>query len=387
LLLNWTDLISIADAVHAEDIRWRGWIDPYLAAVLRADGISICYTNDVRENRRLGRFFQGISLSTLARMLKATDLRDKAYGLLGLVPMQVQADINVDVGKSIVAVYTDFSRSLLKYENDLGLLECAGLSNSAIADLPSWCIDFSQSRKQCSVILTTQFQAGRSKNLLPCNEYLDAGSSGPLLTILGWKVDCINEVVKDMPYWDLNDWDMESAEAADKLEEACLQISRTIFNSPDDIPDEHWRTITCDRGRDEKGSRREEYLEWKQLIQAMAKFGEPFPGKQGDQSLLSLPRNLCGHWNVFNEDVNGTCYENTFYSTERGRIGIGPPEAEPGDFVCIPYQSDIPYIMRRNDENGRYKLLGQTYCSGVMYGEIFDMGDELKAMEVRFVID
>jgi hypothetical protein len=55
--------------------------------------------------------------------------------------------------------------------------------------------------------------------------------------------------------------------------------------------------------------------------------------------------------------------------------------------VCIPGGSRVPYILRENDANGRYKLLSETYCSGVMYGEIFNMEDELKAMEVRFVIE
>jgi hypothetical protein len=110
----------------------------------------------------------------------------------------------------------------------------------------------------------------------------------------------------------------------------------------------------------------------------------PFPDRQTDNSLVSPPMSLLSD---FNEDVSRTCGGKSFYSTKGGRIGIGPREAQPGDFVCIPYQSTIPYIMRRNDANGKYKLLGETYCSSVMYGEIFGMGDELKAMEVRFVIE
>jgi hypothetical protein len=47
----------------------------------------------------------------------------------------------------------------------------------------------------------------------------------------------------------------------------------------------------------------------------------------------------------------------------------------------------IPHIMRKNDVNGRYKIIGDTYCFVLMHGEIFDMGDELKAMEDRFVIE
>jgi hypothetical protein len=192
------------------------------------------------------------ALSTLAKRLEATDLRDKVYGILGLLPPPIQDKIEVDVGKSIVALYANFTRSLLEYDNSLELLERAGISNSSIADLPSWRIDVSQDEETLGITHPfAHFRAGRSKTLFPCIEYFDADSSR-LLTILGWKVDCITEVVQDMPHWNLDNWDMETSGAATQLEEACLHISRTIFNTPDDIPDEHWRTITGDCRRDEK---------------------------------------------------------------------------------------------------------------------------------------
>jgi hypothetical protein len=324
------------------------------------------------------------ALIKLSQSLEATDLRDKVYGILGILPLPIQDKIEVNVEKSIVTVYADFTRALLEYGEELKFFEVVGISKSVIANLPSWSIDLSQKERiERITSILTDFRAGRSKSLLPCIEHFDANSSRPLLTILGWKADCVTEVVQDLRYWSRNLWDTETSEAANKLEEACLQMSRTIFNTPDDIPDEYWKTITAERGRDGQKSRREEYLEWKQSIAAMAK-REPSLHKQGDHSLPSPPRAL---WSVFNEDVAFTCNGNTFYSTEGGRIGIGPPGTKTGDFVCIPCQSQIPFIMRKNDANGRYILIGGTYCSGVMDGEIFDMGEELKAMEARFVIE
>jgi hypothetical protein len=389
LLFSWMDLISITRGIVDSTLWMRDWLDLSLSIELGNVCTTIQYTHAARELLHEGRYIYNASaLSSLAKMLEATDLRDKVYGILGLLPPAIQDKIEVDVGKSIIAVYADFTRGFLEYDNRLELLEEAGISNSCIEDLPSWCIDFSQGKKKVQITHPlVNFGAGKRKSLLPCIEYLDPGSSGPFLTLLGWKVDCITKVVKDMPYLYWNNWDMEMTEAIRKCDEDCLQISRTIFNTPDDIPDEHWRTITCDRGSrekgDEKGSRREEYLEWKQFIGAMAKC-EPFPEKQGANSLMRPPK---ATRRAFNDDVAYTCFENTFYSTKGGRIGIGPPDTKPGDFVCIPYTSRVPFIMRKNYANGRYKLVGDTYCSGVMYGEIFDMGDELKAMEVRFVIE
>jgi len=381
LLFNWTDLIPIADALRADHL-WMtgGWSESHLALKLSNNCATICITNRTREMLNFGQFCGEYVLGNIARSLEVSDLRDKVYSVLGFIPKPIQDKIKVDVEKTIVAVYTEFSRSLLKYGENFELLKDSGVSSSAIADLRFWCIDFSQDKKLSRVIdMMAQFQAGRNYSLLPCIQAFD----GPLLTILGWKVDCINQVVQDMPYWSFEIWDTDTLEAARKCEEDCLQISRIIFNATDDVPDEHWRTITGDRDKDKKGSRREEYLEWRQSVLAMTVY-YPFLNKQTDNSLVSPPMSLLSD---FNEDVKSNMWWKSFYSTKGGRIGIGPREAQPGDFVCIPYQSTIPYIMRRNDANGRYKLLGETYCSSVMYGEIFDIGDELKAMEVGFVIE
>lgn len=42
---------------------------------------------------------------------------------------------------------------------------------------------------------------------------------------------------------------------------------------------------------------------------------------------------------------------------------------QPGDSVCIPFHSKTSFVMRKNPENGRYKLQGDVYCLGLMYGE------------------
>jgi hypothetical protein len=99
-----------------------------------------------------GQFCGEYVLGNMARSLEVSYLRDKVYGVLGFIPKPIQDEIKVDVEKSIVAVYTEFSRSLLKYGENFELLKDSGVSSSAIADLPSWCIDFSQDKKLSRVI-------------------------------------------------------------------------------------------------------------------------------------------------------------------------------------------------------------------------------------------
>jgi hypothetical protein len=159
-----------------------------------------------------------------------------------------------------------------------------------------------------------------------------------------------------------------------RWDERCLQISRAIFNMPDGIPEAHWRTITCDYqlGKD----RLEEYKEWKMIIQENGQIRS----RNWDSAVIST-------LTTFGDNVSLSCTGRKFFSTASGSIGLGPMNVQPGDRICIPFQSDNPLIMRKYNENGRYKILGQAYCYGLMYGEVFKLAEEGKAKEIRFAID
>ena len=74
-----------------------------------------------------------------------------------------------------------------------------------------------------------------------------------------------------------------------------------------------------------------------------------------------------------------------FYATEAGRMGVGPQGTKQRDSLCVFFGSRAPFIMCKNNENGHYKLFGDTYCFGLMYGEAFEL---LSASEVvRFSIE
>ncbi|KAK0721971.1 heterokaryon incompatibility protein-domain-containing protein [Lasiosphaeria miniovina] len=57
-----------------------------------------------------------------------------------------------------------------------------------------------------------------------------------------------------------------------------------------------------------------------------------------------------------------------FFTTRRGFMGIGPPEAQAGDVVCVFLGGETPFVLRPGN-GGRYKLLRQCYLHGFMMGE------------------
>lgn len=71
------------------------------------------------------------------------------------------------------------------------------------------------------------------------------------------------------------------------------------------------------------------------------------------------------------------------FCTEEGRLGLGPKpvgqEAGCTDEVWILHGAKVPFILRR-EEGDRYRIVGETYVHGIMYGE--ETGD---AEEIRLV--
>lgn len=63
---------------------------------------------------------------------EVTGPRDKVYGLLSLLDKRVAMQIAIDVKKSALEVYTDFTRCVLEEYQDPALLLFANASNSTI---------------------------------------------------------------------------------------------------------------------------------------------------------------------------------------------------------------------------------------------------------------
>jgi hypothetical protein len=64
-------------------------------------------------------------------------------------------------------------------------------------------------------------------------------------------------------------------------------------------------------------------------------------------------------------------------------LGSGLDGTRVGDIVCVPYGSDVPFVLRQVGNKGEYKLIGECYVAGIMHGEALDMG--LEEREFRLI--
>ena len=73
------------------------------------------------------------------------------------------------------------------------------------------------------------------------------------------------------------------------------------------------------------------------------------------------------------------------FSTEKGFLGLGPPDCRIGDQLTILLGADFPYLLRLDGDY--YELIGETYVEGIMNGEVlenFRLGQvEMQAISIR----
>lgn len=67
--------------------------------------------------------------------------------------------------------------------------------------------------------------------------------------------------------------------------------------------------------------------------------------------------------------MNATAWRRLF-GTENGRIGLAPAAARVDDVIAVLPGCSVPMVLRRS--GGRWKLVGECYMHGIMYGEILD---------------
>jgi hypothetical protein len=71
---------------------------------------------------------------------------------------------------------------------------------------------------------------------------------------------------------------------------------------------------------------------------------------------------------IFQEQLIKVCHGRCFFVTEKGHMGLGPPEVQKGDLVAVLLGGSVPFILR-GEEQGCFTLLGESYVYGLMKGE------------------
>jgi hypothetical protein len=312
---------------------------------------------------------------------KATDLRDKIFGLLGMARDALGISPNCDEKNSCIRVYCETARAIIAS----GAVDFLSFSQPIKCEdeRPSWVPDWRQEViEPCGLLpWDTPYIALGNKDTGKFEKHPDFDSA-PLehLLLSGYRIDSIeslkdrcNEgkylkmVDREAAAKYINDIWMLCNASNEKLNQAGKEIYSSAFArilAPTIIPVAGMflkgfvRTATieeCKLGWEEVNK---DYVAWKN--------GSPLPEK---------PITMISYYNMMARQVSRQPF-----ITKNGFVGLAPGHAQTGDVVVILRGGKFPYTLRKNDDE-TYKLIGETYLHGVMYGEFVKA--DMKAEEFR----
>jgi hypothetical protein len=67
-------------------------------------------------------------------------------------------------------------------------------------------------------------------------------------------------------------------------------------------------------------------------------------------------------------------YNRRLFTTNAVLLGFGLEGVSVGDVVCVLTGCKYPYVLRQVGNKGHYKLIGEYYVPGLMYGEAMEWG-------------
>ena len=319
---------------------------------------------------------------------KATDVRDKVYGMLGMS----LATIRPDYSKSVREVYTEASATI--NERTLISLFCCVDHPDSVENLPSWVVDWNQPRWTTSM----GYNASHIGVYAASGEYIrimpDFTIDGYRLTTTGTIFDTISIISETAQALAL-------AELVDPLSPTSQFIARNIesvlehcqqYTTSCSIFTAFWHTLVA--GKDSSGRQKapttapDDYSPiFALLIDTATERSPSFPDQPTFKRKLTLANLKVRHpskvYRLMQIGFKDAIECRRFGVTSKGYMGLFPQTTHIGDEICVISGGHIPFVVCRQSGDD-FQLVGECYVHGIMNGEVLQM-TELSSAEMTLV--
>ncbi|KAH7398002.1 heterokaryon incompatibility protein-domain-containing protein [Cadophora sp. MPI-SDFR-AT-0126] len=321
---------------------------------------------------------------------KATDPKDKVFGLLGLLPplMERRFTDKCDYGTSVAQIYTAFTLDVILFHGDLLplVLQQRAPWSQGTNGLPSWACDmgdYEMSQWNHHIdrwYLRWGYQyydacAGRKLDKASFISELHASMSGSssevkTLSLTGIAVDTI-------------------AITAPGLTRVAAKSSATVAETLRSWMDEGRKYhATIDGGLIE-----EEFTRafWRLVVSDGIRDGEQRVNRRPNEKdfadiseFIRTGRGLINGLDFWYRYVE----LQTFFITKNGIMGLGHWETKIGDEVWVFYGGNMPFTIRKNGDarQDEFDFVGSCYADSIMDGEIYRGAAGRSAEEKRRTI-
>ncbi|KAI1384273.1 heterokaryon incompatibility protein-domain-containing protein [Hypoxylon trugodes] len=373
----------------------------------------------------------------LARGQRATDRRDRVWGLLGLADNEARRSLPVDYERGEIDVFIDVFKYFTGGEAGFQILSrAAGLK--CIPNWPTWLV-YPDIHQRCETLVRGHYERCRrykaSLGLVARYELIGLNQSLVIYGILVSEVAELMETLKThyLPRLALSEIDYGSI--FNFFAPTCVPD----FYNPKILNPAEWedKVNVYVGGPDSTSPNRYAYLDWhnKHCSEALARVivGDHISLDQDDTEHLpvssefistiltmgyGLHRTRQKHPRVTDEtksatdgeadkgsdcepgsdpevpdysglrrdlgfrfklkrSISRTMTHRLAFKTSGGFIGFGPDDMEPGDKVVLIAGADVPFILRRRGDH--FAMVGECYVQGLMHGELFQQYPEFES--------
>ncbi|CAN9346683.1 unnamed protein product [Alternaria alternata] len=343
------------------------------------------------------------ALLNLVRGAKATDARDKVYGILGLLDPAISADIAPDYSLSDQEVYTNFMKSVIKRSGRLDEIAYVGthVEKAWTSWVPDWRLPFGRHHIR---YLRSRSASGNEPMKV---RFVEQGKNSTLLVCSGLQVDIVDGTAVEPPLhrstqsrYALDKYGSRKSEA---LQQTLLMghpiatpgtimgypkattgvlkpgvIRDVLFKIP--WPLEH--TSSSRRPKICQSSYFQRFDEFRKHNRGFCIGGQSFesffPAAHNKRLKVEL---TLRHLRLAMLSLD----QRALITTETGYLGLAPAAVRQGDVVAILFGCRFPMVLRPYLDD-MYQVIGECYIHELMDGEILSQERDGHVSPREFVL-
>jgi len=318
-----------------------------------------------------------VILFLMCTQKRATDPRDKIFGLLGLLRNQISLpSIKPDYNLRKEDIYRMATLEFLRFNPSMEMFEFGLINRPGMA---SWVLDWDPQWSTTESFFPALRVGGQKLNCSPRN------SRSP--------EECFEEVENSLLHVDtffidkisaISQCASSEALALQPTSEQLLEIAGMerhvdqTYKTGGTWEDAYWQTLVGQyEDKIDVSDPKDVYFSWKTA----------WYGPETEENLAL--RNDANVYD-FQHTVEMNLSDRQFFVSTQGYLGVGPFGMQHGDEIHIFSGARVPYVIRKSTPTykdtmrkesevvqERYRLLGCCYIHGIMDGELFEGEDKI----------
>ncbi|WYZ35143.1 hypothetical protein EsH8_I_001419 [Colletotrichum jinshuiense] len=315
-----------------------------------------------------------------SRRFNATNALDHVFAFLGhpkaLLPSTKQPLVQADYRLGLADLHTMVANRLAEQSlNFLVQVQHQPNSLDPGCTIPSWIPQWNINNENAPTAFWEAWDASLRASTHPKFTARPSDNGLHVFALIFDAIDIYTDIMKKPDFERSSSGPGNLVENCWKLTEQAAEVKPHVYG--DDALLAFALTIICHHQTEDTGP-----LEYSSLVGLFNRFcavyNESFWKEKierfGISFLNTTPLGERGYVAQFQDYATNR----RFFVSKGGYWGLGPPILQQGDVCAILFGADVPFILRPTSKHGEYRLVGQAYIKGAMYGELVQQREEAR---------